>query len=135
MSYLFDTNICVYFLKGLYPVLPTKMLSVQPVDIKVPAIVKAELLYGAEKSIRRAENLEKISAFLYPFEIIPFNDAAAVFYGTIRAYLEKKGQPIGPNDLIIAATALANNAVLITNNTKEFARIPELKLENWTIKN
>lgn len=131
MSYFLDTNICIYFLKGLYPALLSKMLTTRPSDIKIPAVVKAELLYGAEKSLKRNENLQKVSSFLFPFEITPFGDSAAVYYSKIRAKLEISGSPIGPNDLLIAAGVLAENGILITNNTREFNRIPELFLENW----
>ena len=131
MNYYLDTNICVYFLKGLYPALLSKILSLHPSDIKIPAIVKAELFYGAEKSAKREENIQKITAFLSPFEIAPFGNSAAIYYSQIRSSLEKSGSLIGPNDLLIAATTLAENGILVTNNTKEFSRIPELRIENW----
>ena len=131
MIYYLDTNICIYFLVGKYPKLLTKMMSFSPNDIKIPAIVKAELLHGAEKSLKRDENLIKISSFLIPFEIIPFDDASASHYAKIKASLEKTGKLIGPNDLIIASTALAQKAVLVTNNTDEFSRVEGLQLENW----
>ena len=133
MTYSLDTNICIYFLKGKYPALLTKMLSLSPNDVKIPAIVKAELLHGAEKSQKADENKSKIISFLLPFEIIPFDDAASLHYAKIKAALETTGKIIGPNDLIIAATTLAKNATLITNNTKEFSRIKTLRLENWTL--
>lgn len=132
MKYFLDTNTCIYFLKGIYPSLLAKMLSVQPSDIKIPAVVKAELIYGVEKSVRRNENMETLAAFLLPFEVAPFADSAAACYAKIRAQLEKLGLPIGPNDLLIAATVIAEQGILVTNNTKEFSRIPELNLENWT---
>ena len=131
MNYFLDTNTCIYFLKGTYPALLTKMLSLRPADIKIPAIVKAELVYGAEKSLKRDENLDKIMAFLLPFEIVPFGDSSVLHYGKIRLLLEKSGTPAGPNDLFIAATVLAVNGILVTNNRKEFSRIPGLRLENW----
>ena len=132
MIYYLDTNMCIYFLVGKYPALLTRVMSLSPNDIKIPAIVKAELLHGAEKSARRDENMQKISAFLLPFEIVSFDGAGAVHYGKIKTALERKGIPIGPNNLIIAATALANNAVLVTNNTNEFNRVDGLQIENWT---
>jgi len=123
MSFYLDTNICIYFLKGTYPALLTKMLTLRPSDIKTPAIVKAELIYSAEKSIKRDENIEKVSSFLLPFEIIPFDDDAADYYGFIRTELEKKGTPIEPNDLLIASTVLSKDGILVTNNTKAFERV------------
>ena len=131
MSYFLDTNMCIYFLKGTYPVLLPKILSLHPSEIIIPAVVKAELIYGAEKSLKRDENIRKITAFLLPFEIAPFGDSATFHYGKIRTSLEKSGMLIGPNDLFIAATVLAENGILVTNNIKEFSRIPGLRLENW----
>jgi len=133
MNYYLDTNICIYFLVGKYPILLNKIMSHNPNDIKIPAIVKAELLHGAEKSVKRDENKNKIAMFLLPFEIIPFDNNCAEHYGRIKANLEIKGTLIGPNDLLIASTALAGSAVLVTNNTSEFSRVEGLRLENWTI--
>lgn len=126
-----DTNICIYFLKGTYPQIRTRLMQHGPEDIKIPVIVKAELLYGAAKSDKRKENEKNITRFLEPFEIVPFNDSATVCCADIRSKAEVKGSPIGPNDLIIAATVLSQNGVLVTNNTKEFQRIQEFMVENW----
>ena len=131
MKYYLDTNICIYFLKGLFPELPKKMLSMSPDDIKIPSIVEAELLYGAVKSMKSEENRENVKRFLLPFENIPFEDKAAACYSVIRNSLESTGNIIGPNNLIIAATVLANEGILITNNEKEFKRVAGLKVENW----
>ena len=132
MKYLFDTNICIYFLQGRKPQLKRKFQLFKPGDIKIPSIVKAELLLGAEKSERREFNLAKINEFLFPFTIIPFDTSAAEEYAAIRSALEKKGATIGANDYIIAATVLADNGLLVTNNTREFRRVPRLKVEDWT---
>jgi tRNA(fMet)-specific endonuclease VapC len=134
MNYFLDTNICVYFLKGLYPSVLENIQNTNPNNIKIPSIVKAELLYGAEKSQHKAKNLTNINRFLEPFEIISFDDDCSIIYSKIRATLELKGTVIGPNDYIIAATTLAKNGILVTNNTKEFDRIKNLKLENWILK-
>lgn len=131
MKYFLDTNMCVYILKGFYPSAFQELLSHHPSEIKIPSIVKAELFYGAEKSVKREETIKKITNFLLPFEIVPFGDTASVLYGEVRAELEKRGMPIGPNDLIIASIVLAEQGVLITNNVKEFSRIAQLRLENW----
>lgn len=131
MKFYLDTNICIYFLKGQYPQLLDRMLSYKPDDIKISSMVKAELLYGVEKSKRRDENRDKLRKFLLPFEIIPFNDRAAAEYSVIRAEMEKRGEPIGPNDLIISATVLSQDGTLVTNNEKEFRRVPGLAVENW----
>jgi len=127
-----DTNICIYFLQGRKPQLKRKFQLFKPGDIKIPSIVKAELLLGAEKSERREFNLAKINEFLFPFTIIPFDTSAAEEYAAIRSALEKKGATIGANDYIIAATVLADNGLLVTNNTREFRRVPQLKVEDWT---
>lgn len=129
--YFLDTNICIYFLKGMFPNLLKTLLSTHPSKIKIPAIVKAELLYGAYKSNKKIETIQKIEEFLQPFKIIEFDDNSTYFYSEIRTKLEKKGNIIGPNDILIASIVLANNGILITNNTKEFKRIENLRLSNW----
>ncbi|PKL17320.1 MAG: VapC toxin family PIN domain ribonuclease [Spirochaetae bacterium HGW-Spirochaetae-5] len=134
MNYFLDTNICVYFLKGLYPSVLENIQNSNPNNIKIPSIVKAELLYGAEKSQHKTKNLTNINRFLEPFEIIPFDDDCSIIYSKIRATLELKEKGIGPNDYIIASTALAKNGILVTNNSKEFERIKNLKIENWTLR-
>jgi len=134
MTYFFDTNICIYFLKGVFPELQKKVLSTQPDKIKIPSMVAAELIYGARKSEKAAETTEKVKRFLKPLQIIPFDEEAAFFYGNIRASLEKAGNTIGFNDTIIAATVLAHNGILVTNNSGEFSRVSGLNIENWTKK-
>jgi len=134
MIYYLDSNICVYFLKGLYPSIMEIIQNINPNNIKIPSIVKAELLYGAEKSQQKAKNLSNINRFLEPFEIIPFDDDCSIVYSKIRSSMELKGTIIGPNDYIIASTVLAKNGILVTNNTKEFKRVKNLKIENWIVK-
>ncbi len=126
-----NTNICIYFLNGTNSTVRDRLLSTAPVDIAIPAIVKAELLFGASKSKHRAIVSEKLNQFLGIFEIVPFGDEATSVYADIRATLETKGSPIGPNDLLIAATVLYHNGILVTNNVREFSRVPGLKIENW----
>ena len=132
MKYFLDTNICIYFLKGQHPNLIKNLQKQTPTGIKIPAIVKAELLYGAKKSEKVHANTEKINNFLYPFEIIAFDDSCTGYYSNLRSKLELKGCTIGPNDLIIASIVMSHNGILVTNNTKEFSRIAHLKLEDWT---
>lgn len=131
MIYFLDTNTCIYFLNGKFESVKDKLLSLPPDRIKIPAIVKAELLFGAFKSNRREETVKKVEFFLSPFEVISFGDKAAYEYGTIRLALEISGNPIGPNDLIIAATTIAENATLVTHNVSEFSRVSKLKFEDW----
>ena len=131
-TYYLDSNICIFYLRQPFGCLADKINSLDPECIKIPAIVKAELLVGAEKSRRRKETLEETLIFCKPFEIVPFDESIVRTYAKIRAALELKGQKIGSNDTIIAATALARGGVLVTNNTKEFGRIDGLQLEDWT---
>ena len=130
-----DTNICIYFLKGTHPLVRNRLMEYGPEDIKIPALVKAELLYGAAKSDRQEENETHLALFLEPFEIVPFDDNATACYADIRSRTEVKGTPVGPNDLIIAATVLSRNGLLVTNNIREFQRIRDLVLENWILEN
>ena len=132
MKYFLDTNICIYYLKGLYTKLKEKLLNHNPEMIVIPYMTKAELLYGAEKSERKEENLEKINEFLLPYRIQGFNDAETTVYAIIRKELEEDGNPIGPNDMIIASIVLANSGILVTKNTKEYDRIKGLEIEDWT---
>lgn len=128
--YVLDTNILIYFFKGLGNV-PQRLLSVSPKDIAVPAVVIYELEYGITKSSapkKRQQQLEELCSLV---TVLPFGRTEAKVTADIRAKLEKKGTPIGPHDLLIAGTAIANNAVLVTNNIKEFSRVPKLQIENW----
>lgn len=132
MKYYLDTNICIYFLKGANEHVRRRLLEKHPEEIKICSIVQAELLYGAEKSMKKKENLKRIEEFLFPFEIVAFGENESSSYSKIRAELEKDGILIGPNDLLIAATVVKNDGILITNNVKEFGRVNELQIENWT---
>lgn len=100
--------------------------------IKIPVIVKAELLFGIEKSLQKEKNMTVFENFLKAFEVINLNDEALNHYAKIRNELEKGGRIIGSNDLFIASIVLAHNGILVTHNTNEFKRIRELKLEDWT---
>ena len=95
-------------------------------------MVKAELLYGAEKSQDPEKTIAKAEQFLYPFEIVPFCDRSVTYYAKVRAELEKRGRTIGPNDLVIVATVLGNDGRLVTHNIQEMRRVSGLRLEDWT---
>jgi tRNA(fMet)-specific endonuclease VapC len=131
--YFLDTNTCIYFLKGQYESLIKKFKEKKPEEIKIPSIVKAELLFGIEKSKKKKENRIIYEKFLAPFEIISFDDNTAIQYSQIRSNLEKKGKIIGPNDLIIAATVLSWNGILVSHDIKEFKQVIGLNLEDWVI--
>jgi len=129
--YFLDTNTCIYYLNGKYDSIRAKILSLAPNEISIPSVVKAELLFGANKSKKRIENTEKVERFLEPFEIIPFSDPMTHTYAEIRYEIEKVGTVIGPNDLFIASIVRFSEGILVTNNEKEFVRIKGLKVENW----
>jgi len=128
--YVLDTNTLIYFFKGMGSV-PDNLLKVSPKDIAIPSVVLYELEYGIEKSTSPRKRQAQLKELCSLVEILPFEEEAAGIAASIRAKLEKKGTPIGPCDVLIAATALANRGVLVTSNTKEFSRVSGLKLENW----
>ena len=129
--YLLDTNICIYFMKNMYPELTEKLLSLDPASLLISSVTVYELEYGAEKSNRGEKNRQRLALFLAPFKILPFTADDAVTAGKIRACLEKQGIPIGPYDIQIAAQAFTRNVTLVTHNTSEFSRVPNLKVEDW----
>ena len=130
MTYLLDTNACIRYLNGWSEKIRLRLEATDPQDIVVCSVVKAELSYGAAKSKNPTENLEKQQRFLDRFTSLPFDDRAAEAYGRIRARLETAGTLIGPNDLLIAAIAVANEVTLVTHNTREFSRVEGLILED-----
>ncbi len=132
MSYLIDTNICIYLMNQKPHHLIQKMKNFQVGDIVLSSITLAELQYGVSKSKNKENNQVRLNEFLVPFEILPFNERHTIVYGEIRSQLEKKGKIIGPLDLLIAAHALSEEFILITNNDKEFKRVKGLSVENWT---
>ena len=107
--------------------------KLKPKEICIPAIVVAELEFGAMHSDNYKRNMEVITEIIAPYKIIPFTEKEAVVYGQIREHLTRNGTPIGPNDMLIAATALANGATLVTHNTGEFNRVPSLALADWRL--
>jgi len=129
--YVLDTNICIYLMKRRYPELQSRVEKESLFSISLSAVTVAELEYGIAKSQFPNRNRELLYGFLAPFEIIPFSELDAENFGFIRSYLNKQGTPIGPYDLQIAAQCLTRNLCLITNNLKEFNRVPTLKAENW----
>lgn len=129
---MLDTNICIYATKPLkYPHLIEAITAKKPSQIFLSSIVLAELYYGAYKSARVQQNLEAVALFIRNFTVRPFGEQAAQHYGDLRAELALKGQSIGPYDTQIAAHALAEDAVLVSHNVKEFRRVPHLMVEDW----
>jgi tRNA(fMet)-specific endonuclease VapC len=131
---LLDTNTCVQFLRhGTASPVATRLAAAMPGDVVLCSVVVAELLFGALRSRDVAKNLAEVRAFVSGFRSLDFDAAAAEEYAKVRADLAAKGTPIGPNDLLIAAIALANNLTLITHNTVEFGRVIGLTLDDWQI--
>lgn len=133
MKYMLDTNACIRFLKGDSPGLLKNINAVTQNQIGVSSVVCFELYYGAYKSMRVNETIEKLNRFLGLFTIVPVAEETSIIAGRIRAQLEKKGTPIGPYDLLIAASALEYSCTLVSHNTKEFLRIEELALADWEL--
>lgn len=132
MEYLLDTNICVYIIKRKPINVFAKFKELSIGSVGISSITLAELHYGIEKSLFPDKNREALEKFLTPIEIIDFGFEASNEYGKIRAELERKGTPIGPLDMLIAAHAKSLNVILVTNNEREFERVTNLKIENWT---
>lgn len=131
MNYFIDTNIIVYALKNTYPRIKEHFQKIPSYNIAVPSIVKAEIEYGAKKSKDYNKTIELYNKFLSIYDIVPFTEKETQVYGDIRAQLEKDGNVIGANDMLIAAIAMSHNGILVTHNTSEFSRIKGLKIEDW----
>ena len=133
MPFLLDTNVCIGILTGRSTKAVAKLRQLAPTEVRICSVVRAELQFGARNSSRVEANLSLLETFLSPFMSVAFDDSAANYYGRIRADLHRAGELIGPNDLLIAALALANDLVLVTHNVKEFSRIPGLRWVDWEI--
>jgi tRNA(fMet)-specific endonuclease VapC len=132
MKFLLDTNMCIYLIKKKPPQVLEKFNDYLVGEIGVSSITVAELQYGVEKSQRLTQNRRALGQFLIPLVIADFDDEqAAEAYGRTRAALEALGTPIGALDTLIAAHALSLDVTLVTNNTREFSRVPDLRLANW----
>ena len=131
MKYLLDTNTCIYIINKKPPSAVKHIRSKQPDEVSVSTITIAELEYGVYRSKHVDQNRIALLEFLVPFVILDFDHSAAAVYGSIRATLERKGTPIGPMDLLLAAQAMSQQLILVTNNEREFRRVAELQIENW----
>jgi tRNA(fMet)-specific endonuclease VapC len=128
---MLDTNICIYLIRE-QPASVLDRFTAHPVgDIGLSVITLAELEYGVAKSSRPSRNRDALQQFVSPLEVAAFDRDATAEYGRVRALLEKKGQPIGSLDLLIAAHAISLNVKLITHNVKEFGKVPGLRIEDW----
>jgi tRNA(fMet)-specific endonuclease VapC len=134
LTHLLDTNSCVVYLRrGGSSAVAARLAAAPPGSVVLCSVVVAELLYGAQRSAQPLKTLAEVRAFCQPFVSLAFDDRAAEEYGVIRAQLARLGTPVGPNDLMIAAIAIANSLTLVTHNTGEFSRVPGLALEDWQI--
>jgi len=130
LRYLLDTNICIYVINN-YPA-PLRARFERFIDqLCVSSITVGELYFGAEKSARRSDNIAAVEEFCERLDVLPFTAKAAAQYGRMRAQLAKRGTPIGALDLLIGAHARAEGLTLVTNNLREFRRLPDLHVENW----
>jgi len=131
MKVMLDTNICIYLIRER-PQTVLRRFRFFPIgDIGISAITLSELEYGAAKSAQPKKNREALEAFISPIDVAAYDRRATEVYGRIRAALEKRGRPIGAMDLLIAAHALSLGVRLVTNNEREFKRVPGLRVENW----
>lgn len=131
--YLLDTNICIYAMKNSYPALSRKLFTIHPDEIFISSITVGELEYGCAKSKWGDRSRNVINLFVSAYTVLPFEREDAALFGRLRAELAKAGTPIGPYDIQIAAHGLSRGLTVVTHNTDEFRRIPNLKLEDWVI--
>ena len=129
--YLLDSNICIFLIRNKTLLLRERIKMYSPSLLHLSVITVAELEYGAAKSKTPVKEHQAVLDFVSPFKIIDFKPNDAENFGLIRAYLEKKGTPIGPYDMEIAAQAMTNNLIVVTNNVGEFERVPWIKVEDY----
>ena len=130
LTYMLDTNICIYVMKS-YPLELRDKFNALAEQLCISSITLGELHYGAEKSARRADNVTAIEHFVARLDVLPFAEKAAVHYGQVRAELERAGTPSGPHDMQIGGHARSEGLIIVTNNMREFARMPGVRAENW----
>jgi len=131
--YMLDTDTCSYIMKNSNDAVLKRLQETSSNDVCISVITKSELLYGLEISPRKQHNQAALASFLKYVEVLDFPDEASLHYAKIRAELKSQGTMIGANDLFIAAHARSQGLTLVTNNTREFGRVPDLAMENWTI--
>ena len=131
IEYMLDTNICIYIIKRKPSKVVDRLRQCRIAQVGVSSITLSELEYGVAKSARPEQNQIALAQFLAPMEMLSYSDEAAPYYGRLRAFLEKRGTPVGALDMLIAAHALSLSCILVTNNEKEFRRVPDLKIDNW----
>lgn len=132
MRYMLDTDSCIWIIKKRPPHVFNRFRKHRVGDIGISSIVLSELRYGAEKSSNPEKNLGALQDFVAPLEILDYGEVQANAYGRIRSDLEHRGEPIGSMDMLIAAHAVSHDLTLVTNNSREFAKVPGLRIETWT---
>jgi tRNA(fMet)-specific endonuclease VapC len=130
LTYMLDTYICIYVMKN-YPQDLKEKFNLLAEQLCISSITLGELRYGAEKSARRADNLTAIEHFVARLDVLPFGVKAAAHYGQVRAELERAGTPCGPHDMQIGGHARSEGLIVVTNNLREFSRMPGIRTENW----
>jgi tRNA(fMet)-specific endonuclease VapC len=130
LQYMIDTSICIQVIKTYPPELLERFNTLAE-QLCISVITLGELHYGAEKSARRLKNLQAIEHFSARLEVLPFSPGAAIHYGQVRAELERAGTPVGTHDMFIGAHARSEGLIVVTNNRREFDRMPGLRVENW----
>ena len=130
LRYMLDTNICIYVIKNRPTGLRERFNSLAD-QLCISVVTLAEMIYGAEKSARPAENLSVVEQFAARLDVLPFAEKAAAHYGQLRAELERAGQPVGAYDMMIGGHARSEGLVLVSNNPREFRRMKGLRIENW----
>jgi tRNA(fMet)-specific endonuclease VapC len=130
LSHMLDTNICIYVMRDRRPLPRARFLALEG-KLSVSSVTVGELAYGAEKSRRPKQNLEELDMFLSQVRILDFDEMAARHYGQLRSELERAGTPCGPYDTQIGAHARSQGLIIVTNNRREFDRMPGLRVENW----
>jgi tRNA(fMet)-specific endonuclease VapC len=130
LEYMLDTNICIYITKN-YPHNLLERFDKLSQHICISTITLAEMHYGVERSARREANLDALAQFTARLDVLPFTAEAAAHYGQLRAELQRAGRPAGPLDMLIGAHARSEGLIVVTNNEREFARMPGIRVENW----
>lgn len=131
--YMLDSDVCINCMRGKDREVFNRIIELTPANFKISSIVLAELWYGVEHSNSREANASILEIFLHDFQIAPFDETCAKVYSKIREHLPAKGMLIGPNDMLIAASAIANDATLVSNNIREYSCVPVLKVESWSV--
>ncbi len=130
LTYMLDTNICIHVMKN-YPLDLREKFNSLAEQLCISSITLGELHYGAEKSARRVDNLTAIEHFVARLDVLPFETKAAAHYGQLRAELERAGTPCGPHDMQIGGHARSEGLIVVTNNMREFGRMPGIRAESW----